>query len=143
MATVDHSPNWLSFYHHLSKETGNAKITFESDLASFNNSCEEYTGNKTKLWNLIVENSPCRVLLLPTTRKGLINITHSCVKNDKQEDGLFIIGIHGPAFSSPWKECLVKDVVTPLSNPPRLVLPPKFPHSNRCSPSATLTSFQA
>jgi hypothetical protein len=104
-------------YHLLSKEVGPEKIVFDSELPSFNAVCETFVDDDTPLLNALVDDSPCRVLLLPSTRKGVLNMLHSCSYDDKHKNGPYVIGIHGIQLTKPWKTIHSKHLVKPLHPP--------------------------
>jgi hypothetical protein len=103
MVPIVTTQNWLSVYHHIANDTGPSKIVFESELSSFDATCEEYVDDDVKLLNLIAVDSCCRTFILPSSRKGTVNILHSCSDNDERNDGPFIVGIHGSVFRAPGK----------------------------------------
>jgi hypothetical protein len=117
MAPIVTTQNWLSVYHHIANDTSPPKIVFESEPSSLYATCEGYVRNDVKLLNLITVDPPCRTFILPSSRKGTVNILHSCSDDDERNDGPFIVGIHGVGFSSPWKEVRSPYVVKALDVP--------------------------
>jgi hypothetical protein len=128
MATVTSRDTWLTVYHLLSKEVGPEKIVFDSELSSFNTVCETYVDDDAPLLNALVDDSPCRVLLLPSTRKGVLHVLHSWSYGDKRESGPYVIGIHGVQLTKPWKTVHSKHLIKPLK-------PPTSPRSSIRIPS--------
>jgi hypothetical protein len=117
MAHVLNPDTWLTVYHLLSKADRPKKIVFDSALSSFNSMCEEYANNDTPLLNALVDGLPCRTLILPSSKKGTVNVIHSCTYHAKRAHRPFIVGIHGLSLSAPWKAIHVKHVVTSLQQP--------------------------